>query len=184
MKVWLHHTQVSIIPEFKVAFKLGIFIYHLNFYAMTPLKLLLAASLSLSMFFTAFGQASTAAGISRTDSNRDLIKKIYAELNRKNLALFDQYFATDVIDHSAFPGQAPGRDGLKAVVKELFDGYPDINAQIQEMVADGDFVATREQWTATEKKSGAKKSGWTMHMFKIKNGMIQEEWSKGWEWLE
>jgi predicted SnoaL-like aldol condensation-catalyzing enzyme len=151
---------------------------------MKPLKLLLAASLSLSIFFTAFGQASPAVGNSKTEANKDLIKKIYAELNKKNLALFDQYFATDVIDHSAFPGQAPGREGLKAVVKELFGGYPDINAQIVVMIADGDLVATREQWTATEIKSGAKKSGWTMHMFKIKNGMVQEEWSKGWEWLE
>jgi predicted SnoaL-like aldol condensation-catalyzing enzyme len=151
---------------------------------MTPLKLLMVASLSLSMFFTAIGQAVTSAETSKITANKELIKKIFVEFNKKNLGLFDQYFAADVIDHAAFPGQAPGREGLKSVIRDLYDGYPDINVQTQEMIAEGDFVVTRDRWTATEKNSDAKKTGWTIHIFKIKNGMIQEEWSKGWEWME
>ena len=52
------------------------------------------------------------------------------------------------------------------------------------MLADGDFVITRDLWNATEKSSGKKKSGSTIHIFKFKNGLVQEEWSKGWEWME
>ena len=151
---------------------------------MTLLKLLLAASLSFSICSPTSGQRTNNTASSKTDANKELVKKIFAEFNKKNLALFDQYFAADVIDHSAFPDQAPGREGLKAAVKGMMDGYPDIKVQTEELLADGDFVVTRDLWNATEKNTGSKKTGWTIHIFKIKNGMIQEEWSKGWEWME
>ena len=151
---------------------------------MTPLKLLAAASLSLSMLFTGYGQSSPNAGASKMAANKETVKKLYLEFNKHNLKMFDLYFASDVIDHGAFEGQAPGRKGLKDVVKGMFDAYPDINVQQLELLADGDFVITRDLWNATEKGTGKKKTGETIHIFKFRDGLVQDEWSKGWEWME
>lgn len=151
---------------------------------MTPLKQLLAASLSLSILFSGFGQATSNAESTKMTANKETVKKLYIEFNKHNPGMFDQYFAADVIDHSAFPGQTPGREGLKVAVKGMFDAFPDIKVEPQELLADGDFVVTRETWSGTEKNSGTRKTGWTIHIFKLKNGMVQEEWSKGWEWME
>lgn len=130
-----------------------------------------------------YGQAS-AKFVSVNSTNKELVKKIFEELiNKKDLTALDRYVAKDVVDHSAWPGQAPGREGLRAAVSGLHEGYPDIRANVKQVIAEGDMVSTREEWTATEKATGKKRSGWVMHMFKIKNGIITEEWSKGWEWL-
>ncbi len=141
---------------------------------MQNLKPLLASLLFLFVCTIAFGQAT----------NKDKVKKIFTELvQKRNFAAIDKYYAADVVDHSAFPNQAPGREGMKAALKELFDAYPDAKVKVQDIIAEEDLVSTREQWSATDKTTGAKKSGWVLHIFRFKNGIVTEEWSKGWEWL-
>lgn len=151
---------------------------------MTLLKPLLATLLIFTLLISAGAQSTEKATPVNNVNNKQLVKKIFDELiNKKNMAIFDQYFAKDVIDHSAWPGQAPGLEGLKSSVKGLFENYPDVQVNIRDMIAEGDFVVTRDEWTATEKNSGKKRSGWVIHILKIKEGIITEEWSKGWEWL-
>lgn len=141
---------------------------------MQLVKPLLASALFLLVCTIAIGQVT----------NKDKVKKIFTELvQKKNFAAIDKYYAADVVDHSAFPNQKPGRDGLKAAIKELFDAYPDVKVKVQDIIAEDDLVSTREQWLATDRNTGVKKSGWVLHIFRFKNGVVTEEWSKGWEWL-
>lgn len=147
---------------------------------MTLLKPILAILLVSFVFICGYSQTPN-----QSSTNKQLVQKVFDELiNKKKLEIFDQFFATDVIDHSAFPGQQAGLEGLRKSVEGLFENYPDIQVKIEEIIAEGDFVVTRDAWSATEKSTGKKKSGWVMHMIKIKGGKITEEWSKGWEWLD
>ena len=143
--------------------------------------ILAAIVVSILVATSVFGQSSSDRA---AKTNKALIKKIFDELiNKKDLTTLDRHVAKDAIDHSAWPGQAPGREGLRGAVAGLHDAYPDIKVDVKQIIAEGDFVSTREEWTATEKATGKKRSGWVMHIFKIKDGVIAEEWSKGWEWL-
>jgi len=76
-------------------------------------------------------------------------------VQNRNFTAIDKYYAADVVDHSAFPNQAPGREGLKAAMKELFDAYPRRKGE-----SAGYYFGRRARSVATE------------------------EWSKGWEWLD
>ena len=118
------------------------------------------------------------------NANKKLVLMIFERgINKQDLTVFDEWYVDTVIDHSAFPGQAPGVVGLKNSVKELYEMLPDVRVKVEDIIAEGDLVATRETWTAKKRGSDKTISGSVIHFFKIKNGRVSEEWSKGWEWL-
>ena len=103
--------------------------------------------------------AQTASELQKAAANKQIVKTVFDEvINKKNLAILDKYYSKDVIDHSAFPDQLPGLEGLKNSVNYLFDNYPGIHVKIEDIIAEGDLVVTRDSWTATEKSSGKKRS--------------------------
>jgi predicted ester cyclase len=80
-----------------------------------------------------------------TPSPTEVLKRFGEEvLNDKNFSAIDQIAADDYVEPDPRPGQAPGRDGLKAFLEtKLFPAFPDgqwINA---EEVAEGEKVVTR-----------------------------------------
>ncbi|MSQ28948.1 MAG: hypothetical protein EXR68_00440 [Dehalococcoidia bacterium] len=55
-------------------------------------------------------------------------------------------FASDVIDHNAALGQAPGRESLKQLNGGFRTALPDTQMTIDDMIAEGDKIVWR--WTA------------------------------------
>jgi steroid delta-isomerase-like uncharacterized protein len=62
-----------------------------------------------------------------------------------------QFVWEDVVEQVPFPGQGPGLEGLKGVVRAMRAGFPDIVFAIHEQIAEGDKVATRFEWTGTHR---------------------------------
>jgi len=58
-----------------------------------------------------------------------------------------------------------------------------LDVTMQDIIAEEDLVATRETWKVTVASDKKALNGETIHFFKIKDGLITDEWSKGWEWL-
>jgi len=55
----------------------------------------------------------------------------------------------DFIEHLPFPGQGPGREGLKFALTSMFTGFPDMHWVVDEQVAEEGKVLTRFTWTGT-----------------------------------
>src|SRR4051794_11683218 len=72
-------------------------------------------------------------------------------INNKNLDAADDIVAEDFIEHIPFPGQEPGRDGLKFVLRSMFTGFPDMIWTVHEQIAEGEKVVSRFTWTGTHK---------------------------------
>ncbi|UHG94604.1 ester cyclase [Spirosoma oryzicola] len=70
-------------------------------------------------------------------------------INQKNLAAADQLVAEDFIEQLPFPGQGPGREGLKFALNSMFIGFPDMTWTVDEQIAEGETVVTRFTWTGT-----------------------------------
>jgi predicted ester cyclase len=68
-------------------------------------------------------------------------------------------------------------------IDQFHAGFPDVYAAVEGVIAEGDLVATRVTWRGTHPPAGTHVVGRTMHLFRITNGQISEEWSAGWEWL-
>jgi steroid delta-isomerase-like uncharacterized protein len=72
-------------------------------------------------------------------------------INKKNLNTSNDVVAENFIEHVPFPGQGPGREGLKFALNSMFTGFPDMNWTVQEQIAEGEKVVTRFTWTGTHK---------------------------------
>ena len=62
-----------------------------------------------------------------------------------------KYVWEDVVEQVPFPGQGPGIEGLKDVLRAMRNGFPDIVFAVQEQVCEGDKVVSRFEWTGTHK---------------------------------
>jgi predicted SnoaL-like aldol condensation-catalyzing enzyme len=128
--------------------------------------------------------AAAAVTTSTERKNKEMIRLVYTELvNKRNYALIDSFFAPNTFDHSAWEGQQQGREGLKKAVTELLGMFSQVEIKPEVIIAEGDMVATRETWKVTMASTNKTLTGETMHFFRIKDGIITDEWSKGWEWL-
>ncbi len=60
-----------------------------------------------------------------------------------------QFVWEDVVEQVPLPGQGPGLEGLKDILRAMRAAFPDLIFSIQEQVAEGDKVASRFEWTGT-----------------------------------
>ncbi len=122
---------------------------------------------------------------STVTKNKEIILKLFQEvINQRNVSYFDQVYVPNAIDHNAWAGQAPGIAGIKEAVKGFLETFSDLNVTVEDVIAEGDKVTTRETWQGTQKSTEKKDSGTVIHIFWIKDGKVTEEWSKGWEWAD
>lgn len=59
----------------------------------------------------------------------------------------------DVVEQVPLPGQGPGLEGLKHILRVMRSAFPDLDFSVKEQVAEGDKVASRFEWTGTQKGS-------------------------------
>ena len=59
----------------------------------------------------------------------------------------------------------------------------DLQATIDALFGEGNFVASVEIWRGTHATSGQRVEGTVLHVFRFSDGQVVEEWSAGWEWL-
>jgi steroid delta-isomerase-like uncharacterized protein len=70
-------------------------------------------------------------------------------ITRGNFDAAAQYVWEDVVEQVPLPGQGPGLDGLKDIIRAMRAGFPDIVFSIQEQIAEQDKVVSRFEWTGT-----------------------------------
>ncbi len=115
-----------------------------------------------------------------TEMNKALVGRFYHEVfNQKNLAAVDSLVARDIVDHGAFPGQAPGAAGVKQTCAMLLAAFPDLRFTIEDQVAEGDRVVTR--WTARGEFMGSAPTGKPtttagIGIDRITGGQLAESW--------
>jgi len=82
--------------------------------------------------------------------NATIVRSFVEEvITRGNIEAAAQYVWEDVVEQVPLPGQGPGLDGLKDIIRAMRAGYPDIVFSIQEQIAEHDKVASRFEWTGT-----------------------------------
>ena len=87
--------------------------------------------------------------MSTTDNKKIINYFIEEVINNKNLNAADEIVSEDFIEHIPFPGQEPGREGLKFALNSMFAGFPDMKWTVNEQIAEDEKVVTRFTWTGT-----------------------------------
>jgi len=121
-----------------------------------------------------------------TDEQKALLRRLYDEaLQGGDLALIEQMFAPDFIDHST-PDQTAGPAGVQDYFRALRRGFPDIQVVLEHVLAEQAYVAVRTTWRGTHlgsyeglPASGQRVSRTLIQIFRITDGLIYEEWNEG-----
>jgi len=85
-----------------------------------------------------------------TQDNATIVRSFVDEvITRGNIEAAAKYVWEDVVEQVPLPGQGPGLDGLKDILRAMRAGFPDIVFSIQEQIVEHDKVASRFEWTGT-----------------------------------
>jgi steroid delta-isomerase-like uncharacterized protein len=100
-----------------------------------------------------------------------------------NLAVSDELLSPDYVHH--VPGVAPDREGRKQLISMLHTAFPDLRITVEDMVVEGDKVASR--WTSSGTHKGeymgiaptGKQVTFTgISIHHIEGGKIVESWDE------
>ena len=94
--------------------------------------------------------------------------------------------AEDVVQHiSGQPPEAQSLEGFKQLLPALPQAFPDVLFEVEDLVAEGDIVAFRLNWSGTHKgeffgipPTGTRATVTEMHMFRIADGKVVERWGE------
>ena len=75
------------------------------------------------------------------EENKQVLARGFAAMNAGDLDTLMASLAPDYVNY-AFP-DAHGPEAMRAVLQSFYDGFPDMQIDVQEMVAEGNTVASR-----------------------------------------
>ncbi len=85
-----------------------------------------------------------------TQGNAAIVRRFVDEvITQGNIDSAGEYVWEDVVEQVPLPGQGPGLEGLKDILRGMRAGFPDIVFAIQEQIVEGDKVVSRFEWTGT-----------------------------------
>jgi steroid delta-isomerase-like uncharacterized protein len=117
-----------------------------------------------------------------SQDNATIVRRFVDEVITKgNIDAAAQYVWEDVIEQIPLPGQGPGLDGLKDILRAMRAGFPDIVFSILEQVAEDEKVASRFEWTGTHRgeflgipATGRTVRVWGMVIDRLEDGRIKD----------
>jgi predicted ester cyclase len=121
------------------------------------------------------------------ERNKDVIRRLLAEVDRGNLEVVDTYYAADYVDRTPSPirGLAAGREGVRQAFALFHRAFPDTRHTIEDLVAEGDRVVARisARGTHTGELFGHAPTGRVVTLvgitiYRLAHGQIVERWSE------
>jgi len=105
------------------------------------------------------------------------------DLSRGDEAIADAIIHPDFFDHTNPPGMERGPDGHKAIGRLFRSAFPDLNWQIDDLIAERDKVVARTTMTGTHlgeffgiPPTGRQVSMTGVHVLRVQEGKIAEHW--------
>jgi predicted ester cyclase len=116
------------------------------------------------------------------DANKALFRNLKRDvINARDADAADRYFAESY--RNDFRGRAPGREGLKAALREFFAAFPDIAESVDVILAEGDLVASAGTIEATHRgpflgiaATGRSVRFGSQEISRIRDGRVAEQW--------
>src|SRR5690349_9918763 len=117
------------------------------------------------------------------EQNAAALAKFAEAVNTENYALFDQVVAANCVDHDPGPGQVAGPAGYRALFTEMRRAFPDMKAEVAELVAGEDAIAFAYTFTGTHNgplmgipATGKQVKIRGMQISKFRDGKMVERW--------
>jgi predicted ester cyclase len=83
--------------------------------------------------------------------NKAVVRRFFDEVwNGGRIDVIDEIITPDAVDHNPNPGQPPGSEGVKWLVRVFSSAFPDMHFDLQDQVAEGDKVVSRWVLSGTQ----------------------------------
>ena len=116
------------------------------------------------------------------EDNGTIVRRFIEEtINHGQIDSAAQFVWEDVVEQVPFPGQGPGLEGLKNVLRGMRRAFPDLYFSVEEQIAEGEKVLTRFEWSGTHESdflgvpaTGRSVKVWGMVIDRLEDGRIKE----------
>jgi steroid delta-isomerase-like uncharacterized protein len=120
-----------------------------------------------------------------SEENKSTQRRFVEEIQSKgDIDLVEELIAEDMVNHTPPPGVPPDREGARMIFQAIRAGFPDHDAEVVHMVADGDLVATYKTFTGTHEgefmgipPTGKRVTIRVMDFVRYRDGQIVEHWN-------
>ena len=129
-------------------------------------------------------EASGQAQQSESERNKTVVRRFVEEVqNKKDPAVFDELNDPEFVNLSAPPGMPADREGGKMFLWSFFSAFPDSRWTVDDMIAEGDRVATKKTFTGTHTgdfgeitATGNRVTLQYVDILRLRDGKIIEHW--------
>jgi steroid delta-isomerase-like uncharacterized protein len=118
------------------------------------------------------------------EENKAIMRRFWEVWEEGDIDRLDEMLAPDYVNHTlAAPDLPPGPEGVKEVIRMFRSGMPNLRVTIEDMIAEGDRVATRYALEGTHRgdlfgvaPTGRRLSIKSMTVERLSEGKIVEHW--------
>lgn len=111
--------------------------------------------------------------------HREIVQRLFSDgVNAGDEALITSLYAPTLT------GTNRMQAGIPLPLRDFRLVAPDMRASVDALVAEGDLVAALITWRGPHPPAGTHIAGQTMHLFRLEQGQIIEQWSVGWDWMD
>ena len=117
------------------------------------------------------------------EQNKANIRRGFEEgINQNKLQLFEEVLAPTYVNHS-MPAPVPGPEGFRMVIGMFRAAFPDLHITLEEVLGEGDKVATRGYFTGTHQgefngipATGKQVKVSYIDLWRLENGKAVDNW--------
>jgi predicted ester cyclase len=122
-----------------------------------------------------------------TEQNKAIVRRFNKECLEQGIpASFEELLADGVINHSAPPGRPNGKESFYFFLNEVLrKGFPDVEVEIIEQIAENDLVTTRKKIRGTHlgevlghPPTHRRVEFNVIDIIRLKDGQYQEHWGQ------
>jgi steroid delta-isomerase-like uncharacterized protein len=118
-----------------------------------------------------------------SDDPKSMLQRFYEGVSAGHLDVIDELLADDFIEHEAFPGIEPTKEGVTQFFNLFRSAFPDLRLTAHEIVVEGDLLCARGTMSGTHEGDfmGMPPSGKHFEvegfdMVRIRDGRVTEHW--------
>ncbi|MEV5321998.1 ester cyclase, partial [Streptomyces sp. NPDC052687] len=116
-------------------------------------------------------------------NHHTLVQSFVDMINNHDVSTMEEHTAPGHLDHN--PAVADGIDANRAFWVQVFSAFPDLKAELHDVIAEGDRVAARLEYSATHQgtflgipASGRPVNFQSIDIWRVQDGLLAEHWDQ------
>jgi steroid delta-isomerase-like uncharacterized protein len=86
-----------------------------------------------------------------SDEMRSTARRFFQEVvSQGRLDVIPELVAEDFVEHETMPGAPEGREAVSWFVAAFRSGVPDLRAEVDDLIVEGDKLVARSTWSGTQ----------------------------------